>query len=331
MPHSPRLSEGRVWLLNSGTGELGWADLDRGAFEPVAFCPGYLRGLAFHGPYAIAGLSKPRRNRAFQGLALDDRLEAKDSDARCGLWIVDTRTGGVAHWLQIEGVVEELYDVAVLPGVRQPMALGFKSDEINRLVTMEQGGRALFHALTDVETDTAVQATLAQPFSERAPLPAPQPALPAAEGYRYQLSLDMTLAAALQHFDALTFPVLSQEARFQAIGEPLVAVLASLAGQPAGLVLAERRPDDGGARVRSLFVAPAHRRRGVGSALLRALARGLYAQGCPYVEIAYRRDWPFRPVIERLLQSEGWLPQRTENDLRVARKVLAGDRAGGVA
>src|SRR5262245_31124400 len=53
MPHSPRLHNGALWLLNSGTGELGIVHLPasggKGRFEPVAFCPGFLRGLAFHG------------------------------------------------------------------------------------------------------------------------------------------------------------------------------------------------------------------------------------------------------------------------------------------
>ena len=34
----------------------------------------------------------------------------------------------------IEGVAEELYDVAALPGVLRPMAIGFRSDEIRFLV-----------------------------------------------------------------------------------------------------------------------------------------------------------------------------------------------------
>ena len=79
MPHSPRLHRGRLWLLNSGTGELGFVELPNdggmGRFEPVAFCPGFLRGLAFSGRYAFVGLSRPRYNR-FEGLALEARLEA---------------------------------------------------------------------------------------------------------------------------------------------------------------------------------------------------------------------------------------------------------------
>src|SRR5262245_47565134 len=49
MPHSPRVYRGGLWLHNSGTGFFGKVDLATGRFEPVAFCPGYLRGLAFAG------------------------------------------------------------------------------------------------------------------------------------------------------------------------------------------------------------------------------------------------------------------------------------------
>lgn len=137
MPHSPRWYRDKLWLLNSGTGYFGYADRQTGQFEPVTFCPGYLRGLAFAGDFAIVGLSKPRHNKTFMGLPLDETLKAKDAEARCGLQVIDLRTGDIVHWLRIDGYIEEMYDVAVLPHVRRPMALGFKTDEIRRLITIE--------------------------------------------------------------------------------------------------------------------------------------------------------------------------------------------------
>src|SRR5262249_12549346 len=119
MPHSPRLYDGRLWLLNSGTGEFGTIDPKSGAFTPVAFCAGYARGLAFAGRHAVIGLSRPRRNQTFEGLALDERLSAKDAVARCGLQVVDIDTGNAVEWLRFEHTIGELYDVAVIPDVRQ--------------------------------------------------------------------------------------------------------------------------------------------------------------------------------------------------------------------
>jgi uncharacterized protein (TIGR03032 family) len=135
MPHSPRWHRERLWLLDSGHGFLGFVDLASGRFERVAFCPGYARGLALHGRFAVIGLSKPREhNKTFVGLPLDEELARRDAEARCGLLVVDLETGDAVHWLRIEGVVEELYDVAILPGVRRPMALGLKTDEIRRMI-----------------------------------------------------------------------------------------------------------------------------------------------------------------------------------------------------
>jgi len=133
MPHSPRWHGGKLWLLNSGTGEFGYADLAAGRFEPVCFCPGYLRGLDFIGDFALVGISRPRHNKTFSGLDLDGRLQARHVDPRCGVQVIDLRTGDIVHWLRLEGMVEELYDVVALPGARRPKALGFKTDEICRV------------------------------------------------------------------------------------------------------------------------------------------------------------------------------------------------------
>lgn len=123
MPHSPRLHDGRLWLLNSGTGEFGVVDAASGRFEPVCFCPGYARGLSFLGKWAVIGLSRPRRgNSTFEGLPLADRLAAKGIGPRCGLAVVDLASGTVAHALTIHHTVDELYDVTVLPGARRPEA-----------------------------------------------------------------------------------------------------------------------------------------------------------------------------------------------------------------
>ena len=128
MPHSPRLYDGRLWVLDSGRGEFGTVDPATGQFTAIAFCPGYARGLAFHGRFAIIGLSRPRRNQTFEGLELDERLAAKDAVARCGLLIVNIDSGQSVEWLRFEHTIQELYDVAAMPGVVQPEAISLRPD-----------------------------------------------------------------------------------------------------------------------------------------------------------------------------------------------------------
>lgn len=130
MPHSPRLYNGVLYILNAGTGEFGSINVKKGTFEPIAFCPGFLRGLSFAGDHAIVGLSKPRDNKSFTGLPFNERLIAENVPPACGLRVIDLKTGAVAHSLNIDGMVQELYDVAVIPGVIRPMVLGFKTEEI---------------------------------------------------------------------------------------------------------------------------------------------------------------------------------------------------------
>lgn len=138
MPHSPRLHSGKLYVLNSGAGQFGHVDLANGKFEPICFCPGYARGLAIAGNFAVIGLSTCRENRTFSGLPLDDALAAQNVAPRCGLLVVDLRSGDVVHSLTISGVVRELYDVVALPGVAMPSALGFKTEEIRRTITIEE-------------------------------------------------------------------------------------------------------------------------------------------------------------------------------------------------
>ncbi len=141
MPHSPKIHDGRLWLLNSGTGYLGTIDRERGTFEPVTFLPGYARGMAFCGDYVIVGLSRPRRDNAFKGLALDEHLSEKGAVPRCGLHVIEHATGAVRHWLRIEGKIEELFDVAVLPGVVRPKALSFRTPDLGHQYHFVDGGQ----------------------------------------------------------------------------------------------------------------------------------------------------------------------------------------------
>jgi uncharacterized protein (TIGR03032 family) len=144
MPHSPRWYRDRLWVANAGTGELGSIDLATGRFEPLAFAPGFVRGLCFVGDYAVLGSSKPRHGGLYSGLALDDTL-ARTGEAPClGLFVIDLRSGEVVEWLLIEGPMRELFEVISLPGVRRPKAIGIVSDEIATSVWFDtaDGARA---------------------------------------------------------------------------------------------------------------------------------------------------------------------------------------------
>jgi uncharacterized protein (TIGR03032 family) len=120
MPHSPRVSDGRLYLLDSGTGRLVAADVTSGRVETVATLPGFTRGLAVHGSLAFVGLSRVRTGSNMTGLPIAEHPER----LRCGLAVVDLNGGQVVAQLEISSPVDEVFDVQLLPGVRCPFVSG---------------------------------------------------------------------------------------------------------------------------------------------------------------------------------------------------------------
>jgi len=128
MPHSPRVVNGQLWLLDSGNGALVTVDVKTGKSEIVAQFPGYTRGLAFRGPYAFVGLSKVREKSVFGGI----RIEETVPDPKCGVWVIDTRNGQTVGFIEFEKTIDEVFDVQVLRGIRHPAVVGFNKETIQR-------------------------------------------------------------------------------------------------------------------------------------------------------------------------------------------------------
>jgi uncharacterized protein (TIGR03032 family) len=126
MPHSPRWHDGRLWLLESGTGLLAFVDPTTGRRQNIAELPGFTRGLAISGPYAFVGLSKIRPTSAMDGVPLAERRE----DLKCGVAAVDLHSGQVIAFLEFQTAVEEIFDVQLLPGLRFPEMIGFQQETI---------------------------------------------------------------------------------------------------------------------------------------------------------------------------------------------------------
>ena len=91
-PHSARLSDGAIWVANSGYGEIGFVRDRR--LEVVRRLPGWTRGLCLVGDIVFAGTSRviPRYANYAPGLDV--------SRSRCGIHAVSRKTG--AHLGSIE-------------------------------------------------------------------------------------------------------------------------------------------------------------------------------------------------------------------------------------
>lgn len=147
MPHTPRIYRDELYVLEAGSGWFGRVERTKGIFERLTWLPGFLRGLSFHGDFAVIGLSKPR-DRIFAGLPLDDELIQRGVEPECAVYVVHLSDGAVCHKLTITGSVEEIYDTAILGGTRQPLLVGLEGEEISKYIAVgpDRSGRSLSEA-----------------------------------------------------------------------------------------------------------------------------------------------------------------------------------------
>jgi len=91
-PHSARLSGRRIWVANSGYGELGF--VSQGKLEVVVRLPGWTRGLCIVENIAFAATSRviPRFASYAPGLDVDS--------SRCAIYAICCKTGSVLGRLE---------------------------------------------------------------------------------------------------------------------------------------------------------------------------------------------------------------------------------------
>ena len=103
-------------LAQSCARSLGTVDLATGKVETVARVPGFTRGLDFLGPLAFIGLSQLRETNSFTDIPITE----ENADRMSGVWIVNLQSGQTIGFLKFSSVVQEIFAVQTLPGMRFP-------------------------------------------------------------------------------------------------------------------------------------------------------------------------------------------------------------------
>ncbi len=115
MPHSPRLYDGKLYVLLSATGEVVQADINTGKYTVITKLKGFVRGMAKHGDYLFVGLSKLRQNSStFKHLPI--ALDAKEA----GFVVIHLPTGAIVGQLTYQASVDEIYDIQIIPESIRP-------------------------------------------------------------------------------------------------------------------------------------------------------------------------------------------------------------------
>jgi uncharacterized protein (TIGR03032 family) len=114
LPNSPRWYAERLWVLESGKGNLSQVEPLSGSITPVAELPSFTRGLDFYGPLAFVGVSRLRPTAG--GLPIAQRLQ----EEAAGIWVVHIQTGEIVAFLKFDPSIPEVFAVAVLTDIRFP-------------------------------------------------------------------------------------------------------------------------------------------------------------------------------------------------------------------
>jgi uncharacterized protein (TIGR03032 family) len=121
--------DGAIWVLDSGRGYLVRVDPATGAKTDIVFCPGFLRGMSIRNNHAVVCVSALRAD-SLPLPQLRRELEQRNMQDWCGILIVDLARGVIADHIRYEAGITELFDIALLPDVRNPITIGPATEEI---------------------------------------------------------------------------------------------------------------------------------------------------------------------------------------------------------
>lgn len=160
MPSSPRLYDGSLYVLESGSGQFGRIDLKTQEFNPVCFISGFVKTMEFVDRYAVITSSRTAEYDTLAGLPLAATLQSQNRDAQCGIYIVDIDAGKIVESLTIKGAIEQIDGMAVLTGRKNPALLSQDAETLSKafyLPAVEAGGDTVVRysrrALTDIKKD----------------------------------------------------------------------------------------------------------------------------------------------------------------------------------
>lgn len=133
------------------------------------------------------------------------------------------------------------------------------------------------------------------------------------------IQLDYLKSETAPAFSTMTFPLVQPMLR--PIADGILALGAYHDDRPIGLAVAKVETRPGESEVLSLFVDPAYRRMGVGTALLHHLEQGLRDNGTGLAIANYRPEFAETAPLHRILEKLGW--DRPEPSMLVCQTALA--------
>jgi uncharacterized protein (TIGR03032 family) len=131
MPHSPKLHNGKLYVLSSATGELYHIDRENGRADTILKAGGFVRGLYMYKDFVFIGHSHLRQqSKTF------DRLEIPKKDQWSGISVWQLSKGEMVGLIRYENSVKEIYELIGLPDMLRPNILNTDRPEYKSAIML---------------------------------------------------------------------------------------------------------------------------------------------------------------------------------------------------
>jgi uncharacterized protein (TIGR03032 family) len=127
MPHSPKMIDGELYVLQSANGELIKVDPTLKKQELIYKFKGFVRGMAHFKDYLFVGLSKIRKNSSTFA-----KLPFVNEAQEAGIVVIHLPTRSMVGKISYTSSVDELYEIQILenklrPNILNTSTLDYKS------------------------------------------------------------------------------------------------------------------------------------------------------------------------------------------------------------
>ncbi len=280
MPHSPRLYDGKLYVLNSAQGELIVVNPENGTYEVIVKLGGFARGMDRIGDYVFIGVSKLRHNNeTFASLPI-----AKTSFA--GILAVHLPTRTIVARAEYKMSVEEIYDVKVLPGKLRPNILSPDMEIHKQAIAVN--GLAFWSEVEEKKTESTHVVNNESAHN-----------IPEQEAIQLQVMKKIAPKKLIELFGNMLCKDLSDAIKNNQTSENLNLVVASVKMNPVALIVFEAKASKT-ARIWSVFVNSEQRRKGLAAFLLLKLQDLLQQNDILYTEAVFSRNNVDENIVHKL-------------------------------
>ena len=291
MPHSPRLFNGKLYLLNSAQGELLSVNPKDGTSEVIVKLGAFARGMSLHGDYLFIGVSKLRHNNpTFADLPI-----AKTSFS--GIIAVYLPNKSIVGSLNYEMSVDEIYDVKVIDNYQSPSILSPDMEVVSRAITTPKG--SLWSKPVNKDEQSQYNKQNNQELIQSLKNPE----------INFQVINNVEPKNLSNKFPGLLFPIFLKIIEKKPISGKLITIVALHSEKPVALIVTELKPDNT-AELYSLVVLKEFQKRGIASELLEINENLLSSNEVKYIDVRWAEAYQHAKVFEKLINGAQWLPKQ---------------------